>query len=50
MNNITKPYLRLEYIPAHKYPSVYKRSMTRDGEIHPGHDSDLACGISNLIA
>ncbi len=45
MINVSKPYVRVEYIPAHKYLGVYKRSMTKDGEIYPGHDCDLACGI-----
>ena len=45
MSNITKPYVRVEYIPAHKYLGVYRRSMTKDGEVYPGHDCDLVCGI-----
>lgn len=45
MSNISKPYVRVEYIPAHKYLGVYKRSMTKEGEIYPGHDCGLACGI-----
>ncbi len=45
MGNISKPYIRLEYIPAHKYLGVYKRSHTKNGELFPGHDCDPACGI-----
>lgn len=45
MSNISKPYVRVEYIPAHKYLGVYKRSMTKYGEIYLGHDCDPVCGI-----
>lgn len=45
MSNVSKPYIRMEYIPAHRYLGVYKRTMTGNGEIWPGHDCDLACGI-----
>ncbi len=45
MSNISKPYLRVEYIPAHKYLGVYKTSITKNGKIWPQHDCDLACGI-----
>lgn len=45
MSNISKPYVRVEYIPAHKYLGVYKKSITKEGEIYPGHDCDLDCGI-----
>lgn len=37
--------VRTEYIPAHKYLGVFKRSETKDGPIWPGHDCDLLCGI-----
>ncbi len=45
MGIISKPYIRVEYIPAHKYLGIYKRSSTKDGELWPQHDCDLACGI-----
>jgi len=45
MSNIAEPYVRIEYIPAHKYLGVYKESVTREGKIWPQHDCDLACGI-----
>ena len=45
MGNLVLPSYRIEYIPAHKYLGVYKRSMTKNGEIWPGHDCDLLSGI-----
>ena len=45
MSNISDPYLRVEYIPAHKYLGVYKESVTKDGKVFPGHDCDLVSGI-----
>ena len=45
MGNLSKPYVHLEYIPAHKYLGIYKRFVTGEGEIWPGHDCDLGCGI-----
>ncbi len=45
MSNISNPYLRVEYIPAHKYLGVYKESVTKDGKVFPGHNCDLTCGI-----
>lgn len=45
MGNISKPYVRVEYIPAHKYLGVYRKTMTEDGEIYPGHDCEPVCGI-----
>ena len=45
MSRISKPYVRVEYIPSHKYLGVYKKSTVKNGEIYPGHDCDLACGI-----
>lgn len=45
MGNIVLPSYRKEYIPAHKYLGLYKRSMTKNGEIWPWHDCDLLCGI-----
>lgn len=45
MNNLSKPYTRMEYIPAHKYLGVYRESVTKDGRIWPQHACDLACGI-----
>jgi AraC-like DNA-binding protein len=41
MSNLVLPSYRIEYIPAHKYLGVYKRSMTKNGEIWAGHDCDL---------
>ncbi len=43
--NISKPYIRVEYIPAHKYLGIYRESETKNGRIWPQHDCDLACGI-----
>lgn len=43
--SISKPYVRVEYIPAHKYLGVYKPSETKEVKIWAGHDCDLACGI-----
>ena len=45
MGNLSKPYVHLEYIPAHKDLGIYKRFVTGEGEIWPGHDCDLGCGI-----
>ena len=47
--SIAKPYVRVEYIPAHKYLGVYKESETKNGRIWPQHDCDLACGIISLV-
>lgn len=43
--SISEPFVRIEYIPAHKYLGVYRRTETQNGIIYPGHDCDLACGI-----
>ncbi|MDD4125821.1 MAG: AraC family transcriptional regulator [Eubacteriales bacterium] len=45
MGNIVLPSHHMEYIPSHKYLGVYKRSITKNGEIWPWHDCDLLCGI-----
>jgi AraC-like DNA-binding protein len=45
MSNLVLPSHHIEYIPAHKYLGVYKRSMTKKGEIWPQHDCDLLTGI-----
>lgn len=45
MKNLAAPYVRVEYIPAHKYLGVYRESMTENGRIWPQHDCDLACGV-----
>ena len=45
MSNLVLPSYRIEHIPAHKYLGVYKRSTTKNGELWPGHDCDLLCGI-----
>lgn len=45
MGNLVLPSYRIEFIPAHNYLGVYKRSMTKNGEIWPGHDCDLLTGI-----
>ena len=45
MSNLVLPSHHVEYIPAHKLLGVYKRSITKDGEIWPAHDCDLLCGI-----
>lgn len=47
--SISKPYVRVEYIPAHKYLGVYKESETKNGRIWPQHDCDLACGIISSL-
>lgn len=49
MSNLVLPSVRIEYIPAHKYLGVYKRSETKYGPIWPGHDCDLMCGIVSSI-
>ncbi len=49
MSNLSKPYTRIEYIPAHKYLGVYRESVTKDGRIWPQHDCDLACGILSSL-
>ena len=41
MSNLVSPFYMHTYIPAHKYLGVYKRSMTKNGEIWPAHDCDL---------
>lgn len=45
MNNISEPFVRMEYIPAHRYLGVYGEAETENGRIWPGHDCELACGI-----
>ena len=45
MSHLSIPTVRVEYIPAHKYLGVYRRSETKDGPIWPGHDCDLLTGI-----
>ncbi len=45
MSHIAKPYIRVEYIPAHKYLGIYRESNTKEGKIWPQHNCDLACGI-----
>lgn len=45
MSNLVLPSYRLEYIPPHKYLGVYTESKTSKGDIWPGHDCDLLCGI-----
>jgi hypothetical protein len=45
MSNLVLPSYYKEYIPAHKFLGVYKRSMTKNGEIWPQHDCDLLTGI-----
>jgi AraC-like DNA-binding protein len=45
MSNLVLPSYRIEHIPAHKHLGVYKRSITKKGEIWAGHDCDLLCGI-----
>lgn len=47
--SVSKPYIRMEYIPAHKYLGVYRQSLTTNGRIWPGHDCDLACGILSSL-
>lgn len=49
MSNLVLPSTRIEYIPAHSYLGVYKRSETKEGPIWPGHDCDLLCGIVSSI-
>lgn len=43
--SIVEPIYRIEHITAHKYLGVYKRSMTKNGEIWAGHNCDLLTGI-----
>lgn len=45
MGNLVLPSYYKEYIPEHKLIGVYKRTMTKNGEIWPQHDCDLMCGI-----
>lgn len=45
MGNISNPYVRIEYIPAHKYLGIYRDSVTKNGRLWPGHDCELASGI-----
>ncbi len=47
--SITKPYVRMEFIPEHKYLGVYKRSETKNGPVWPGHDCELTCGILSSL-
>jgi AraC-like DNA-binding protein len=51
MSNLVLPSYRIEYIPPHQYLGVYRRSMTKNGELWPGHDCDLltgmVCGFKN---
>lgn len=47
--SISKPYVRVEYIPAHRYLGVYRESETEKGRIWPRHDCDLACGIISSL-
>ena len=49
MNNLVLPSIRIEYIPEHSFLGVYKKSTTKDGDIWPGHDCDLLCGIVSSI-
>jgi len=49
MNNLVLPSNYIEFIPAHKYLGVYKKSATKNGDIWPGHDCDLLCGIVSSI-
>ena len=49
MSKLVLPSTRIEYIPAHSYLGVYKRSETKDGPIWPCHDCDLLCGIVSSI-
>ncbi|WP_033168504.1 AraC family transcriptional regulator [Clostridium sp. KNHs205] len=50
MDNLVLPSYRIEYIPAHRYLGVYKRSTTKNGVIWPGHDCDLLTGIVSSIS
>jgi hypothetical protein len=50
MDNLVLPSYRIEYIPAHKYLGVYKRSVTKNGVIWPGHDCNLLTGIVSSIS
>lgn len=45
MSNLVLPSYHMMYIPRHKYLGVYKRSMTKNGEIWAGHDCELLTGI-----
>lgn len=50
MGNIVLPSYRMEYIPEHKYLGLYKKTMTKNGEIWPWHDCDLLNGIVSSFA
>lgn len=49
MSNLVLPYVRVEYIPAHSYLGVYKKTETKNGTLWPWHDCDLLCGIVSSI-
>ncbi|MBQ8200246.1 MAG: helix-turn-helix transcriptional regulator [Clostridia bacterium] len=38
---LTDPNIRVEYVPAHRYLGVFKRSEVEGEAIWPGHDCDL---------
>jgi len=45
MSNIVEASYFIETVGAHKYLGVYKRSMTKNGEIWPSHACELTTGI-----
>jgi AraC family transcriptional regulator len=49
MSNIVEASYFIETITAHKYLGVYKRSMTKNGEIWAGHDCELTTGLVSGI-
>jgi len=49
MSKIVSPFQMISYIPAHKYLGVYKRSMTKNGEIWASHECDLLTGLVSSI-